>query len=76
MPESARRKHARQSKMRRAQNCAYCGCVLTRDNRSVDHVIPRVLGGPDVLRNMKIVCKPCNSRKGERLVIPNYRSEP
>jgi 5-methylcytosine-specific restriction endonuclease McrA len=52
------------------------GCVLNKANRTVDHVIPRVLGGANDTRNYKVVCRPCNNRKGERVVIPNYRQEP
>lgn len=33
-----------------------------------DHLIPHILGGPDVLENYRPACKPCNSRRGDRII--------
>jgi 5-methylcytosine-specific restriction protein A len=43
--------------------CAYCGGIAD----SVDHVLPKVLGGPDDMGNLVAACTTCNSRKGGRL---------
>lgn len=32
-----------------------------------DHIIPRALGGPDTLDNMRAACLACNSRRGQEL---------
>ncbi len=56
--------------MRRQKNCYYCGCVLTKDNRSIDHVIPLLLGGPDHHHNLVLCCISCNGRKGSSRVLP------
>lgn len=32
-----------------------------------DHIIPRALGGPDTLANMRAACAPCNFRAGQQL---------
>lgn len=41
--------------------CVYCG--LRTPDVQVDHIIPRQVGGPDVLHNLVAACPPCNSRK-------------
>ncbi|WP_350348023.1 HNH endonuclease [Agromyces sp. G08B096] len=43
--------------------CAYCGGEATE----ADHIIPKEAGGKDELLNLVASCKPCNSRKGNRL---------
>lgn len=44
--------------------CAICGIKLTRQEATVDHIIPRSLGGLNTADNYQITCKPCNDRKG------------
>lgn len=46
--------------------CYYCEVELTKDNRSVDHVIPLALGGAHHISNLVPSCIPCNSSKGDR----------
>lgn len=43
--------------------CVYCN---TRDNLTIDHVIPRSLGGRDSWENLVTACQRCNSRKGNQ----------
>lgn len=44
--------------------CQYCG------NRaeSIDHVTPRSRGGPHTWENVVAACRPCNSKKRDRLL--------
>lgn len=44
--------------------CQYCG--RTGTNLTVDHVIPRHLGGQHVWANVVAACSPCNHQKGGR----------
>jgi len=54
----------RREVLERDQNrCVYCGDPAT----CVDHVLPKAWGGLTVERNLVAACKPCNSRKGDRL---------
>lgn len=43
--------------------CQYCG---SKKNLTIDHVIPRSLGGKHCWENVVIACVSCNSRKGDR----------
>jgi 5-methylcytosine-specific restriction endonuclease McrA len=42
--------------------CYYCACEAT----TVDHIVPRRLGGDDSMDNLVAACKKCNYSKGGR----------
>jgi 5-methylcytosine-specific restriction endonuclease McrA len=44
--------------------CAYCRGRLRLHRATVDHVMPRRVGGSDERENLLAVCKPCNEQKG------------
>lgn len=44
--------------------CQYCG----RAAENLDHVTPRSRGGPHAWENVVASCRPCNSRKEDRLL--------
>ncbi len=46
--------------------CQYCG-IQVRD-LTLDHVVPRALGGETVWTNVVAACKKCNGAKGGRLL--------
>ena len=46
--------------------CAYCADPLTLKTMTIDHFVPRVLGGTDDLSNLMSACITCNCRKGAR----------
>ena len=46
--------------------CAYCG---ETERLSVDHLVPRLAGGPDDANNLIPACRPCNSSKGSSDVM-------
>lgn len=43
--------------------CQQCG---TNKNLTMDHITPWSLGGPDTVENLRVLCRPCNSRKGAK----------
>jgi 5-methylcytosine-specific restriction endonuclease McrA len=43
--------------------CQYCGDTA----ENIDHVVPRSRGGQHVWENVVASCRPCNSRKEDRL---------
>lgn len=49
---------------RDGQRCQYC--LAPAEN--IDHVIPRSRGGLHVWENVVAACRPCNTRKGDRLL--------
>jgi 5-methylcytosine-specific restriction endonuclease McrA len=53
----------RQTVINRDGCCQKCG---TEENLTVDHIVPRVLGGSDSMSNLEVLCQSCNSSKGGR----------
>lgn len=43
--------------------CQLCGCKITYDEMSLDHIVPLAMGGEDSLENLQATCEPCNSHK-------------
>jgi hypothetical protein len=43
--------------------CKFCG---TKDNLSIDHIIPKSCGGKTTLNNCQTLCVDCNRRKGAK----------
>lgn len=43
--------------------CSYCNKVLTGENRTLDHVIPKIYGGVSIVDNLVPCCKECNVKK-------------
>lgn len=44
--------------------CQYCGSRHTK--MTLDHVVPRTMGGTDSWENLVCACDACNARKGNR----------
>jgi 5-methylcytosine-specific restriction endonuclease McrA len=56
--------------------CKCCGKTFPYDQLTIDHVIPRDLGGPDEPDNWTVMCAPCNNRKGNRLNVKDFKGDP
>jgi 5-methylcytosine-specific restriction endonuclease McrA len=52
--------------LRDEDTCQYCG-KRTRE-LTLDHVIPRSLGGQSTWENLVASCRACNGKKGNRLL--------
>lgn len=46
--------------------CQYCGQFFPTSELSIDHVVPRTLGGGNAWDNLVCSCVRCNARKGGR----------
>jgi 5-methylcytosine-specific restriction endonuclease McrA len=44
--------------------CLYCKEKLDAKNISLDHITPITRGGKKNIKNLTIICKRCNTRKG------------
>lgn len=54
-------------KLKSPQVCSYCG---SRDSLAIDHLIPKVRGGPDNADNLVLACRACNcSKSGDDLMV-------
>ena len=53
--------------------CRYCSDSLLVSNIVCDHMYPLSLGGDSTPRNLSIICKRCNTRKGH-LTDREYKS--
>lgn len=48
---------------RDAYRCVHCSGHM---DLTCDHVIPESKGGATILQNLQTLCRPCNSKKGDR----------
>jgi 5-methylcytosine-specific restriction endonuclease McrA len=51
---------------RDGSRCQYCGAQFSTRELTVDHVMPRVLGGQHSWANLVCACVKCNAKKGGR----------
>jgi 5-methylcytosine-specific restriction endonuclease McrA len=59
-------------KLTTAQACCYCGATA---HLVVDHLVPRIRGGPDEADNLVWACRTCNSSKQGRELLAWTRSK-
>ncbi|RJP20394.1 MAG: HNH endonuclease [Candidatus Abyssobacteria bacterium SURF_5] len=61
-------KFSRRNIFERDRNtCQYCGNKFKKWELTLDHVVPRSIGGRSTWENLVLACIPCNVRKGNRL---------
>lgn len=53
-------------------SCSYCGCS---NDLSLDHLIPRKLGGSDSADNLICACRFCNSSKNKTDLLVWYKQQ-
>jgi 5-methylcytosine-specific restriction endonuclease McrA len=66
LPEQAVKLNRRNLFARDRNQCQYCGESFPTAELSIDHVVPRTLGGGDTWDNLVCACVRCNARKGGR----------
>lgn len=59
-------------KLKTSGKCGHCGCKLTDENITVDHIIPISKGGTNREENLICLCKECNTDKSNMLADPIY----
>lgn len=45
--------------------CFYCEQLITVEDATADHFIPRSRGGSNSIRNKVMACRPCNHNKAD-----------
>lgn len=66
LPEQIVKLNRRNLFARDRNQCQYCGRHFPTADLSIDHVVPRMQGGPDSWENLVCACIRCNARKGGR----------
>lgn len=62
-------KYSRENVFTRDKNkCQYCGKHFNNKDLTIDHIIPKCLGGKSHWSNVVAACKPCNSKKADHLL--------
>jgi hypothetical protein len=63
-----RRERMRMILDRDGHHCVWCRRPLTADDRlaSLEHVVPRLKGGPAWIENEVAACRSCNRKRGHR----------
>lgn len=56
--------------LRDMYQCQYCGDVFEAKILTLDHVVPKSMGGKTTWENSVSACKPCNYKKGARIWDP------
>lgn len=51
-----------------------CGICRSKDNLTLDHIVPISWGGVHGLENMGVLCRSCNAAKGNRNAL-DYRTK-
>ena len=67
------RKCGRKLRRRRGRTCLWCDAALTKAEATVEHLVPKSLGGPDSPWNLAWACGKCNSRRGSDVNSPEVR---
>lgn len=70
MPKRAKVKLRRTIWKKTRGVCAHCGRTPSTTNQTIDHFIPRILGGGYDKRNLMPLCKECNKAKMGKLIDP------
>ena len=51
--------------------CAHCGRRPQENEKTIDHVIPQILGGGNDPRNLMPLCKHCNASRASSEIVPD-----
>ncbi len=77
-PDLPRPERLRRILERDGHECVWCRRPLEPGDRalSVDHVVPRLKGGPAWAENEVAACRPCNRARGHRSPVDWLRERP
>lgn len=58
-----------QNKIATSPPCYYCSKTLSKNECTMDHVVPLVRGGKSTKGNVVVACKACNNSKKDKLIF-------
>ena len=56
-------------------HCRWCGKTLTKRTATLEHVVPKAHGGTNRWENLDLACKPCNHKRGDTGLDPDFLLE-
>lgn len=51
--------------------CHWCGKQMTKSEITIEHLLPKSLGGSNAIANLRLACFTCNNSRGNSLLPPN-----
>lgn len=55
--------------------CCWCGKTLKHNEITIEHLLPKNLGGSNAIANLLLACFACNNSRGSRLLPEKYALE-
>lgn len=59
--------------LRDLYQCQYCGDTFAQNQLTIDHVVPRCLGGKTEWTNVVAACRDCNAEKADEQIMSPMR---
>ncbi|WP_375466612.1 HNH endonuclease [uncultured Nostoc sp.] len=54
--------------------CCWCSKQMTNSERTIEHLVPKSLGGCNSLSNLRLACFTCNNSRGNSLFPPHLKN--
>jgi hypothetical protein len=54
--------------------CCWCGHLFTKEQLTVEHLIPQSKGGPNARVNLMLACRECNESRDDSLFSPQNQN--
>ncbi|MEG3880028.1 HNH endonuclease [Microcoleus sp. herbarium7] len=77
MSPASRRNKRRQLLELYGNQCHWCNKSMQKSERTIEHLLPKSLGGSNALYNLRLACFSCNNSRGNSLFPPgkNLRTQ-
>ncbi|MGB3207842.1 MAG: HNH endonuclease [Crinalium sp.] len=72
-PASKRRKRHHLLQMY-GNHCCWCDKQMTKSERTIEHLVPKSLGGSNTISNLRLACFTCNNLRGNSLLPPRFKN--
>lgn len=69
VPRKNNYRAAKKKLLAKSDKCYWCGCKLTMQTATLDHLVPLSRGGLNNDNNYVLACEPCNKARGNNLPV-------